>query len=491
MQTLRFVTTAFWFLAVAALLGVVPSTASPQRAADTLPAQISDAEFWRMVSEFSEPSGDYPYDNWISNEDTVQTVIPTLKQIVKPGGVFIGVAPEQNFTYISALQSRLAFVVDIRRQNLLEHLMFKALFELAPDRADFVSLLFSRKRPGGLDDKASPAALFAAYRTSEKANFPENLQSIRATLSKHGFQLSEEDLLTIDLIYQVFYRGGPSITSEFMASGTPTTGTPSFSQLMTGNDGQGRNWSFLATEEAFQHVREMQRKNLIVPVVGDFGGMTALRKIGQYLKDYNAPVGAFYISNVERYLVGVGRPPDSQSPQLQNFYRNVANLPIDSSSTFIRLLGGNSPKPSWSRANVVQVVSPMADLVNLVNLGQAPSYATAIEIIKEPTLLGSAVTSASRKVTGRIVPTNVSMPRFSVPVSLGPGRPFSSIAINPATDGTFIADVPVGVLQAGAPVGLPTGVSIKSLLYGNVDLLKDSVTVAPTDALELRITLGP
>src|ERR1044072_9804962 len=108
----------------------------PRLAADTLPEQIDDAEFWRLSTDFSEPSGDYPWDNWISNEDTVQQVIPILKQIVNPGGAYIGVAPEQNFTYISALRPKVAFIVDIRRQNLLELFMYRALFELAKDRAD-------------------------------------------------------------------------------------------------------------------------------------------------------------------------------------------------------------------------------------------------------------------------------------------------------------------------------------------------------------------
>src|SRR6185369_12158343 len=105
-----------------------------------------------LSTDFSEPSGDYPWDNWISNEDTVQQVIPILKQIVNPGGAYIGVGPEQNFTYISSLRPKVAFIVDIRRQNLLELFMYRALFELAADRADFVALLFSRTRPSGLND---------------------------------------------------------------------------------------------------------------------------------------------------------------------------------------------------------------------------------------------------------------------------------------------------------------------------------------------------
>jgi hypothetical protein len=91
-----------------------------------LPDQISDQDFWRMVTELSEPSGQYTGDNWISNEPTIQDVIPPLRQLVKPGGAYIGVGPEQNFTYMWALQSKIGFIVDIRRQNMLDLLMFKA-----------------------------------------------------------------------------------------------------------------------------------------------------------------------------------------------------------------------------------------------------------------------------------------------------------------------------------------------------------------------------
>jgi hypothetical protein len=115
----------------------------------TLPSEITDKDFWRMIVDLSELGGAYPYENFVSNELQVQDVIPALKVITKPGGVYIGVGPEQNFTYVSALKSKLAFVVDIRRQNMLELLMYKALFELSPDRATFVGNLFSRVRPPG------------------------------------------------------------------------------------------------------------------------------------------------------------------------------------------------------------------------------------------------------------------------------------------------------------------------------------------------------
>ena len=124
----------------------------------TLPSEISDKDFWRMIVDLSERGGDFSNENFVSNELQYQDVVPALKATTKPGGVYIGVGPEQNFTYASVLQSKLAFVIDIRRQNMLELLIYKALFEISPNRIDFVSNLFSRVRPAGLDTKTIRAA---------------------------------------------------------------------------------------------------------------------------------------------------------------------------------------------------------------------------------------------------------------------------------------------------------------------------------------------
>ena len=47
--------------------------------------------------------------------------------------------PEQNFTYIAKIRPRIAFIVDIRRQAIIQHLMYKAVFHLSPDRVQFLS----------------------------------------------------------------------------------------------------------------------------------------------------------------------------------------------------------------------------------------------------------------------------------------------------------------------------------------------------------------
>ena len=78
--------------------------------ADNLPLQLKDATFWQMVTDLSEPDGYFQFENYISNEDSFQLVIPRLNRTTKPGGVYIGVGPEQNFTYIAALRPKISFI---------------------------------------------------------------------------------------------------------------------------------------------------------------------------------------------------------------------------------------------------------------------------------------------------------------------------------------------------------------------------------------------
>src|SRR5882672_1862823 len=71
-------------------------------ASETLPPQLTDQEFWKLSSEFSEPDGFFRSDNLLSNEVWLQRVIPDLLNTIKSPSVYMGVGPEQNFTYIAA-----------------------------------------------------------------------------------------------------------------------------------------------------------------------------------------------------------------------------------------------------------------------------------------------------------------------------------------------------------------------------------------------------
>jgi hypothetical protein len=147
---------------------VVSSVAAAQ---STIPSRLSDKEFWQFISDVSEPGGYFRSDNFLSNETGFQHPIPELKKTTTPGGVYLGVGPEQNFTYIVALQPKMAVIFDIRRQNMVQHLMYKALFETSADRADFLSTLFSRPRPAGLDRTTTPGALFDAFTAAMPDSF--------------------------------------------------------------------------------------------------------------------------------------------------------------------------------------------------------------------------------------------------------------------------------------------------------------------------------
>ncbi len=317
-------------VAIACYFSVQPAA----RGSADLPAQLSDQAFWALSSSLSEPDGYFRSDNLVSNEIRMQHVIPDLLATTQPGRVYLGVGPEQNFTYISAVKPAMVFIVDVRRGNLQLHLLYKALFELSADRAEFVGRLFAKKRPDGLGPKSTALEIFNAYSevpTSE-AIYTQNLKSVQDHLvKKHGFALSEEDLKGIEYVAYQFYWYGPGIHYSSSGGRGPRS-MPTYFDLMVSTDAAGRSRAFLSSEETFVVVKNLHSKNLFVPVVGNFGGPKALRAVGKYVKESGGTVAAFYLSNVEQYLDQQGLWPA--------FCANVASLPLDEQSTFIRSVRG-------------------------------------------------------------------------------------------------------------------------------------------------------
>jgi len=401
-----------------------------------LPDQITDQEFWRMITDFSEPQGLYTGDNWISNEASIQDVIPPLKQLTRPGGVYLGVGPEQNFTYMWALQSKMGFIIDIRRQNMLTILLHKALFEASPDRADFVASLFSRRRPAGLDTNTSAKALMKAFETAPSEGLERNIEAVKSALAKHGYTLSGEDVARISFIQEIFNRGGLSITAEYASPGSPGGIPVTFTDLMTATDKNGQSWSFLSSEAAYRYIRELHRKNLIVPLVGDFAGSTAIRRVGEYLKQRNSIVTAFYLSNVEYYLNG---------PTMRAFQSNLSTLPIEFSSMLIRW----SPRPTipsvpWYTLDmgpVVTMLSPTSELVDLYKANKAPTnFSEVLRGTVDPALLANSRQDPSlRMVKGQVTGIAGLKPTELLRVSLVENlRPAGLIlSADVATDGSF------------------------------------------------------
>ena len=325
--------------------------------ADTLPLRLTDQEFWTLASESSEPDGTFRSDNLVSNEAEFQTVIPALSRTATAGRVYLGVGPEQNFTYIAAVRPAMAFVVDVRRRNLDLHLVYKALFELAADRADFVSRLFSRKRPAGLSNASSALDIFSAYDQlpPSQALYDQNLEAIETQLAtKHGFTLSADDRRGIEFVYLAWFQSGPDLHYDSTNGGGRFGGGrfPTYADLMTATDGNRQNRSYLSTEETFRFLKDLETRNMVVPVVGNFAGPRALRAVAAYLKQRQAIVSAFYLSNVEQYL--------RQDGIWDDFCANVAALPLDRTSTFIRAArGGFSGQPGGRRGGLTVELEPM------------------------------------------------------------------------------------------------------------------------------------
>jgi hypothetical protein len=367
MPTAEVVRRTILFLAASTLLMAVLSyvTGDSSTLPDTLPSRLNNKEFWRMVTDFSEAGGYFRSDNFLSNEAGYQEVIPTLRKSIRSGGVYLGVGPEQNFTYIVGIEPKIAFIVDIRRQNMLEHLLYKALMELSGDRADFLSRLFSRPRPPSLRANSSPDTLVSAYeevRPSENL-FEANLQLVLDHLmGTKGFELSSEDQESVRRVYRAFYEPGPDLTYTFLGGYGGLMGMPTYGELMTEDDGHTRNWNFLATEDQYQMIQRLQKHNLIVPLVGDFAGPKAIRSVAAYLEEHGARLTVFYTSNVEQYLF--------QDESWKEFYANVASLPVDSSSMFIRYVLNGWRFTRRSRT----LMSPISDVTTAYDRGRLRGY---------------------------------------------------------------------------------------------------------------------
>jgi hypothetical protein len=306
-----------------------------------LPASLSNQEFWALTERLSEPGGTFrsnsgSTDNLLSNEMELSWVAGGLAAQVRSAGVYLGVGPEQNFTYIAAIKPRIAFITDIRRGNLHLHLFYKAAFELSTNRAEFVGRVFSRQRPAGLTEASSAANLMNAYlaaRPLDANGFSAGVRAIHDHLTRtRALPLSADDLAGVEYVARQFHRFGLAIFYNSTNTDRVGSGSGTYAAIMSTRDAAtGTERSYLATEANFAVVKTLQANNLIVPVVGNFAGPKALRAIGTYLRQHGAVVSAFYVSNVEQYL--------RTNRVWPAFCANVAAMPLDAASVFIRPSG--------------------------------------------------------------------------------------------------------------------------------------------------------
>jgi hypothetical protein len=334
------------------------------------PAALKDSAFAALSARLSEPPGYFDTDNLISNEDSYLQVVGTLRRVDVAGGAYIGVGPDQNFSYIAAVRPKVAFIIDIRRDNLLEHLLFKSIFSLSRDRLDYLCLLFGKPAPAdttgwGGRDIASLLAYIDTIHVDSASAVRERAR-VAGRVQQSAIPLSAADLATMSRFQSTFVAEGPSL--RFNTAGrAPQWYDPDYRRLLTETDRTGRQSSFLAHEDDFQFVKSLEERNLVIPVVGDLAGPKALAAIGDWVRGQGETVSAFYTSNVEQYLF-----QDGTFPQ---FSRTVAGLPRDPKSVFIRsyFRGGGHPQ-AVAGYHVVQLAQFIDRFVAVESTGGFGNY---------------------------------------------------------------------------------------------------------------------
>lgn len=305
-------------------LQLVAVAAAPASARQT-------TEFSRLVARLSEPGGYFDSDNLVSNETSYLHVLPALRVLEVRGGAYLGVGPEQNFSYLAEIRPALAILIDIRRDNMLLHLLFKAMFEVSRNRMEFLCLLYGRPAPAVLtpwnDEPLEDILTYLDITPRDSALYASRHASLMERVTRFGVPVSDTDRVTLRRFHDEFFTQGLEIT--FSSRGRPSRpGYPSERQLYLATDMEGRAGSYLATEERFRVVRELQRQDKVIPVVGDLSGPAAMKAIAAYLKESGLSVSAFYVSNVEMYLFRMGN--------FTRFAENVRALPSGPASVLIR-----------------------------------------------------------------------------------------------------------------------------------------------------------
>ena len=326
---------------LAGVLALAPApargqTRSAPAAVRDLPA-LTDSAWSALVLSLSEDGGFFDTDNLISNERSYLHVLGPLRAM--RGGAYIGVGPDQSFSYLAAARPAIAFVIDIRRDNLLHHLLLRSLFALSSNRSEYLARLHGRALPENpriWDDRpiedilarieAQPIDTAAVRRTR---------QQVDSLVRGLPLPISAADLATIGRFHQAFIDQGPALRFNTFGR-APQPYYPSFRDLLLETDAAGRRGSFLVREEDYRWVKQLEARNLVVPVVGDLAGPTAVKAIARWLAERGVGVSEYYTSNVEDYVWRDGN--------YRAFIANARALPWTSDSVIIRSYFGRGAR---------------------------------------------------------------------------------------------------------------------------------------------------
>ena len=325
-----------------------------------------DERFGQVVARLSEPTEARRGDNFVSNEDSYPRVAGDLARRVPPGGVYLGVGPDQNFTYIAQTRPALAFVIDFRRRNLLLHLLHKALLSLSKDRFDYLSRLTAR-RPGPLLPGFSVADLVRAFASEplEHDRLVTGTSDVTAVLRPLEVVRDDEwaALATIQA-----RLAGPGLEARFLA--LPMY--PTLARMIATPDRDGKAAHWLASDATFEAVRSRQIGDRVVPLVGDFAGPTALRSVGDWLKRRGFLIDVFYVSDVEFFLLRGG--------EFEAYLANLGHLPWSEQAVLVRTSTREVRHPD--RVAGDSSTTTLVEVATFLDLARAGKIRTADDLFR-------------------------------------------------------------------------------------------------------------
>ncbi len=333
--------------------------------------EIDDHEFAKLVENLSEPEGYFNSDNFISNEAGYLKILPLLDQLSVRGGVYLGVGPDQNYSYIAEIRPQLALMVDIRRQNLLEHLYYKALFALSPNRLEFVQRLFGRRiraeesKSKGEDITRIVSMLEAAPRDEQYA--AGSIRDVERVMHTWQLNLSFGDYRSIEYVARALMDSGPDI--QFTSyNRPPQSWYPTYGELILATDSDGRRVNYLSSEERFRTIRRLHKENRIIPVVADLAGRSAMANVARELRARRLEISCIYVSNVEFYLFGRYR--------WNAYVRNMRALPWEPNALIIRSFSNTwHPHPaSINGFHMTTVLQRVTSFLENEETGRNASY---------------------------------------------------------------------------------------------------------------------
>ena len=325
--------------------------------------------FAARIAALSEPGGFFDTDNLISNERSYLQVMPDLAAAGLHGGAYIGVGPDQNFSYIARLRPSIAFIVDVRRDNLLLHLVFKALFEQAPTRVEYLSLLFGREPPPRPDEWRTAslerlASWIDAGRPSAARTAAIDAR-LDAAVKAFRVPLSDDEVATMRRFHHAFIDAGLALRFESLGR-SPRRYYPTYRDLLMETDPGGTRRHYLASESDYAFVRALEQRDLVVPVVGDLSGSKAVAAIGRLLSERGEAITAFYTSNVEFYLFG--------RSTFSRFVANLRQLPRAKGSLIIRSVFDGYARAAAPGYASISLTQPIDELLDAYANGRIRSY---------------------------------------------------------------------------------------------------------------------